>query len=796
MLHCRATIEMAPLQIYRSALIYSPYQSLVRGQYGHLISEWSSLESVDTNWSPLIQTLQNNGSCEEIDVALSSDGKLVASSTGSVWDTKTGTLLKNLDTNGQGHAVTFSPIENHVVIRSLAGEIEVWDVPTGSLVRKIEHLKPPKVNYIPLVKRSLTPDKFQAAYSLGNGIIVFSDIRQSRVTDLGITPYSYSKLALSPDGDYLAIAGDCKSLQVYETNSGGLVHDFTEDIPRGYVFHVAFSYDGRFVTAANSIDISIWNMETLEVFKIHLNHEIEHIAFSPVGGFLCVSSKFHRVVEWWDWASQTLVRSIKSDHGVRQFSQDGNLCALLPFERSSTDSVPSNQIGVWKSGSGECPKLLDGHSKPALSVSFSRNASLLASISDDGTVRLWDLMGQSVSRRSVDIDLETVTRLYISPCHKHVVASDGENISLWNHTTDVFLKHVQTHNSKKVAYSPNGLMYAYTSHSKVIARDMNGGKEIHTLSSGTHKFSSDDSRLVFSADSEFLAHGYRGYSKDNWDDQQAMIEIWEVRSGTSRALLDLENHRCSALALSKDVDFVAAAIHPDSRIDSDSEDSDETGIKNDSSVAPCRPPILIWKLSDGNGDISSARLSISKIDEIYYSDGPSIVDLEWSPDGKVLASINDVGEIILWEISTQSLMAYLAIPYDFPIHWRFEIIAFSPDNRYLAAACSKGPTTLWDMSTRELIGTRQIGAEKHSLRFSADGRTIETSMGRLDVESFYPEPRRSSHLDFAVEDNWVLFGQEKAVLLHHDYQPTCAVVAGDVLVMGHESGRISYLRRN
>ncbi|CAG8934791.1 unnamed protein product [Penicillium salamii] len=788
MLHCRSTIEVAPLQIYRSALIYCPYESMVRKQYGHLISGWSTLASMDTNWSPLLQTLQDSGSCGIIDVALSSDGKLVASSKGSVWDTDTGTLLKTFDTNGKGYAVTFSHGENHVMIFSLFGEVEVWDVPTGSLVQKIENRHSFDWSDVSRDQRSITPDKSRAAYYL-RGKIVVSDTREGRVTYFKVTVYLNPSLALSPCGDYLAIVGDHKMLQVWNTNSGGLVHDFTEDLAGQRVSRVAFSHDGRFVTAAGS-DIWICSMENFEVFKIDYNQVVDHIAFSPVGSFLCASSKSSKVVSWWDLASGTLVSSIKSDHGLSQLSQDGRLCALLPF--SKYGRVPSNQIKVWNPGSGEGPRFLDGHSKPARSVSFSRNACLLASTSDDGTVRLWDLTGHAGSQRPVDLGLETITGLYIFSDYQHVVASNRQKQSLWNLGTDEFLEHVHTHDSRVIAYSPNGIMYAYIDNWEVVIWSIDEGKEIHRLSSRTDYFLDENSQLAFSADSELIAHSYLGYREDDGDNEQNLIEIWEVRSGTSRALLHLEHSRCSALAFSMDANYMAVAIDLYPRIASVTGDSNERDTKSDCSVVPFVPAILIWKISDGDGDTNSAMLSISVVDGGYHGYGRTIDDLAWSPDGKVLASVNAFGKIFLWEISTRSLKVKLADP-----DWsRFEVIIFSPDGRYLAASCSKGPTALWDMSTNELIGTRQIGAEKHSLHFSADGKTIQTSMGRLDVESFYPEPRRASHLDFAVEDNWVLFGQEKAVLLHHDYQHTCIVIAGDVLVMGHESGRISYLRRN
>ncbi|KAL4951392.1 hypothetical protein BDW69DRAFT_186426 [Aspergillus filifer] len=116
--HSRSTIEKAPLQVYTSALIYSPEQSLVRKQYEHGIPNWIvNPPTMRKTWSPLQQTLECVGNSG---LALSPDIKLVASPKVEIWDTSTGTL-NILAPLGQPHTVTFSHGDGKEII-SLSSE--------------------------------------------------------------------------------------------------------------------------------------------------------------------------------------------------------------------------------------------------------------------------------------------------------------------------------------------------------------------------------------------------------------------------------------------------------------------------------------------------------------------------------------------------------------------------------------------------------------------------------------------------------------------------------------------------
>src|SRR5271156_3100482 len=75
----RSIIKEAPLQIYWSALIFAPRQSIVRMQFkSEIPSSIKTLTKPQHQWSSLLQTLEGHTSTVSA-VTFSPDGKTVAS---------------------------------------------------------------------------------------------------------------------------------------------------------------------------------------------------------------------------------------------------------------------------------------------------------------------------------------------------------------------------------------------------------------------------------------------------------------------------------------------------------------------------------------------------------------------------------------------------------------------------------------------------------------------------------------------------------------------------------------------
>ncbi|KAJ5375973.1 NACHT and WD40 domain protein [Penicillium cosmopolitanum] len=311
-------IYQCPLQLYCSALLFSPSNQIGRIFEADLPSWLSQIPQVYTDWSSELQSLEGHEG-PVLKMIFSPDGRLIANVCGQftlLWDLATGNLEKRFvsenfkvlpraerDDFFYWEPLVFSPDSRYLASVSLDGQFRVWDRKTKTL-HETSHRGIQRVQFSPDSQLFAVVAHIgkMITYDLPNFIVKhtfagYSEIAPTRIfcpgglvlasgfvdgtldlTDLVTREVKHrfkghsnavDSLQISADGRILAsLSVEDRVIKVWDTTSGSLNHEISTSSEAGLISdpvpsrRLAFSPNNRTLAFVTNYSLNMWDFTT------------------------------------------------------------------------------------------------------------------------------------------------------------------------------------------------------------------------------------------------------------------------------------------------------------------------------------------------------------------------------------------------------------------------------------------------------------------------------------------------------------------------------------------------------
>ncbi|XZN89605.1 MAG: eIF2A-related protein [Microcoleus sp.] len=461
---------------------------------------------------------------------------------------------------------------------------------------------------------------------------------------------------------------------------------------------VSFSPDGTMLASAGYDNtVKLWNLEKNQKKPISLPHNdsVFSVNFSP---------------------DSKIIASASFDKNVKLWNRDGTLKDTLPHDNLvysvtfiSNDRIAtgdkSGKVTFWNSTNGEKIDSFQPHKKTVFDLRFNKQENMLASASQDGTVKLWKLTPK------------------VPP------------------QNPIILQHNSSVNS--VSFSHDGQMIATASQNKIVRFWKLNGTPLSNL---TIKGESGFTSVSFSPDKKTIATA-------NLDGQ---VQLWEQNEKETKKIETLSGHtsRVKSVSFNKKGDILASAsgdrtvrlwqvkLPLVTRLQADSQKVFYVSFSPDGqkfASAGQDNAIQIW---DKNGKWQQSLIGhTQQVNSVEFS----------PPNGDKIASSSRDDTVKLWTWQGKQYQLDKNISRQSPLE-SSSSVSFNPiiSNPLLAFADSKGTVKILGIDGRDKNEFLAHKREIWTVIFSPNGDYMATASG-----------------DFTAK-LWDLKGKPKATLEGHD----------------------------
>jgi hypothetical protein len=133
---------------------------------------------------------------------------------------------------------------------------------------------------------------------------------------------------------------------------------------------------------------------------------------------------------------------------------------------------------------------------------------------------------------------------------------------------------------------------------------------------------------------------------------------------------------------------------------------------------------------DAYGDLLPPA-AVARLGTIRFRHGARVAALDYSYDGKLLASGAHDGTVTVWDAASGKRLKQFAVKH----HPQVDYVAFLPGDKQLLSVCRRLPALLWDLESGRCL--REIGSSSKKLSWKAslspDGKLLACADTVLEV---------------------------------------------------------------
>ncbi|RBR09502.1 uncharacterized protein FIESC28_09833 [Fusarium coffeatum] len=375
----------------------------------------------------------------------------------------------------------------------------------------------------------------------------------------------------------------------------------------------------------------------------------------------------------------------------------------------------------------ESQQIFEGHQGPVNAAVFSPDASLIASTSDDCSVKIWRVIDGKCLHTLTGHSDAVFSAVFFTDGGTVVSASLDKTIKFWSAKTGKCTRTLRGHNSAvhEVAISPNSTLLTFCSWIELELEAGSGKIWIWSVTERKYLHEWQGSwggvnSVAFSSDSTLLTSGT----------EDGVVRVWRVENGECIHTLKGHEEPVQSVVFAPDLSYLASSSTDGTVRVWDYENEEclhefdcqawdtKISISSDSkfiSSASSMNHIQVWNVKEASCEYELVG---------HDSDVNSIT---FSPDSKLLVSTSNDFTIRIWSLSSQSAnLSANSVSDNKPS--RLQAVVLSPDQSILASSGLAGSIKLWNFQkggmTRalRLAGYDLLHADE--FEFSPDGNFL------------------------------------------------------------------------